>query len=100
MKQASLVLGVFLSAACALAAAQGQSGYRAQVSKAQRSGAAAPGSAASGAPTRPSTTPPSGSKPRKASSFAPHPTRQRVFGAPIQSPIMRHVAPPKKRRPA
>jgi hypothetical protein len=33
--------------------------------------------------------------PHAASSFAPHPTHQRVFGAPIQPPIM-HSAPPKK----
>ena len=34
--------------------------------------------------------------PHKASSFAPHPTKRRVFGAPIQSPILNHVTPPKK----
>jgi hypothetical protein len=33
--------------------------------------------------------------PHKASSFAPHPTKSRVFGAPIQPPIL-HKAPPKK----
>lgn len=32
----------------------------------------------------------------KASSFAPHPTKRRVFGAPIQAPIVRY-APPKKK---
>jgi hypothetical protein len=40
---------------------------------------------------------PSG-KPTKASSFAPHPTRSRVFGAPIQAPILKN-APPKKPAP-
>jgi hypothetical protein len=33
--------------------------------------------------------------PHKPSSFAPHPTNRRVFGAPIQPPIVRHVAPKK-----
>jgi hypothetical protein len=33
--------------------------------------------------------------PRKASSFAPHPTNRRVFGQPIQPPILGHVAPKK-----
>ena len=33
-------------------------------------------------------------KPPKASSFAPHPTSRRVFGDPIQPPIL-HKAPPK-----
>ena len=33
--------------------------------------------------------------PHKASSFAPHPTSKRVFGDPIQPPIMGHVAPRK-----
>jgi hypothetical protein len=32
--------------------------------------------------------------PHKASSFAPHPTSRRVFGDPIQPPII-HKAPPK-----
>ena len=36
--------------------------------------------------------------PHKASSFAPHPTRSRVFGAPIQPPIL-HSAPPKPPTP-
>jgi len=33
--------------------------------------------------------------PQKASSFAPHPTKRRVFGDPIQAPIV-HSAPPPK----
>lgn len=33
--------------------------------------------------------------PHKASSFAPHPTKRRVFGDPIPPPIVRHVAPKK-----
>jgi hypothetical protein len=33
--------------------------------------------------------------PHKASSFAPHPTSRRVFGDPIQAPIV-HTAPPPK----
>ena len=37
--------------------------------------------------------------PHKASSFAPHPTKRRVFGAPIQPPIVSHVVPPKKPGP-
>jgi hypothetical protein len=32
--------------------------------------------------------------PHKASSFAPHPTTRRVFGDPIQAPIV-HNVPPK-----
>jgi hypothetical protein len=38
--------------------------------------------------------------PQKASSFAPHPTKRRVFGAPIQPPIVRNVPPKKKNAPA
>jgi hypothetical protein len=34
--------------------------------------------------------------PQKVSSFAPHPTKSRVFGAPIQPPIVRNVPPKKK----
>jgi hypothetical protein len=38
--------------------------------------------------------------PHKASSFAPHPTTRRVFGDPIQPPIVRTApAPPKKKAP-
>ncbi|HEV7444636.1 MAG TPA: hypothetical protein VGO18_18720 [Steroidobacteraceae bacterium] len=37
--------------------------------------------------------------PHKASSFAPHPTKRRVFGDPIQPPILGHVQPPKKAGP-
>jgi hypothetical protein len=33
--------------------------------------------------------------PHKASSFAPHPTTRRVFGDPIQAPIV-HTPPPPK----
>jgi hypothetical protein len=33
--------------------------------------------------------------PHKASSFAPHPTKRRVFGDPIQPPILGHTAPTK-----
>ena len=33
--------------------------------------------------------------PHKASSFAPHPTQRRVFGTPIQPPIVRTTAPKK-----
>ena len=34
--------------------------------------------------------------PHKASSFAPHPTKRRVFGAPIQPPIVSPPKPPKQ----
>ena len=37
--------------------------------------------------------------PQKASSFAPHHTKRRVFGAPIQPPIVRNVPPKKKLQP-
>jgi hypothetical protein len=37
--------------------------------------------------------------PHKASSFAPHPTKRRVFGAPIQAPIVTNVTPPQKAGP-
>ena len=37
--------------------------------------------------------------PHKASSFAPHPTSRRVFGAPIQAPIVHNAPPPKKSAP-
>jgi hypothetical protein len=48
-------------------------------------------------PTRPSKTvskvhQPVGT-PHKASSFAPHPTKKRVFGDPIQPPIVHKVPP-------
>jgi hypothetical protein len=33
--------------------------------------------------------------PHPASSFAPHPTNRRVFGDPIQPPILGHVTPKK-----
>jgi hypothetical protein len=35
--------------------------------------------------------------PHKVSSFAPHPTKRRVFGAPIQPPIVSQVPPPPKK---
>ena len=35
-------------------------------------------------------------KPHKASSFAPHPTTRRVFGDPIQPPILHKTPPPPK----
>ena len=35
--------------------------------------------------------------PHKASSFAPHPTKRRVFGDPIQPPILTNVSPPPKK---
>jgi hypothetical protein len=36
--------------------------------------------------------------PHKVSSFAPHPTKRRVFGTPIQPPIVSNVpAPPPKK---
>jgi hypothetical protein len=37
--------------------------------------------------------------PHKASSFAPHPTGRRVFGDPIQPPIV-HNAPPAPKKSA
>jgi hypothetical protein len=37
--------------------------------------------------------------PHKASSFAPHPTTRRVFGDPIQAPIVHDAPPPKKAAP-
>ena len=37
--------------------------------------------------------------PHKASSFAPHPTTRRVFGDPIQAPIVHNAPPPKKSPP-
>jgi hypothetical protein len=37
--------------------------------------------------------------PHKASSFAPHPTTRRVFGDPIQAPIVHNTPPPKKSAP-
>jgi hypothetical protein len=37
--------------------------------------------------------------PHKASSFAPHPTTRRVFGDPIQAPIVHAAPPPKKSAP-
>jgi hypothetical protein len=37
--------------------------------------------------------------PHKVSSFAPHPTKRKVFGAPIQAPILTNVPPPVKPAP-
>jgi hypothetical protein len=36
--------------------------------------------------------------PHKVSSFAPHPTKRRVFGAPIQPPIVSQVPPPPPKK--
>jgi hypothetical protein len=38
--------------------------------------------------------------PHKVSSFAPHPTKRRVFGAPIQPPIVGNVPPPRPKKTA
>jgi hypothetical protein len=35
--------------------------------------------------------------PHKVSSFAPHPTSRRVFGDPIQPPIVNNAPPPPKK---
>ena len=43
--------------------------------------------------------PKTAAKTRKVSSFAPHPTKRRVFGAPIQPPIVNKAPPPKKPSP-
>jgi len=56
-----------------------------------------------GGPTRPKVVSkahqPVGT-PHKASSFAPHPTGRRVFGDPIQPPIVHNASPaPKKSAP-
>jgi hypothetical protein len=37
--------------------------------------------------------------PHKASSFAPHPTKRRVFGDPIQPPILSKVTTPAPKKP-
>jgi hypothetical protein len=36
--------------------------------------------------------------PHKASSFAPHPTSRRVFGDPIQPPIVNNAPPPQPKK--
>jgi hypothetical protein len=65
-------------------------------------GTAAAQSAPGQRPTRPKTVSkvhqPVGT-PHKASSFAPHPTSRRVFGDPIQPPIV-HNAPPAAKKSA
>jgi hypothetical protein len=38
--------------------------------------------------------------PHKASSFAPHPTSRRVFGDPIQPPIVNNAPPPQPKKKA
>jgi hypothetical protein len=58
-------------------------------------GAVSMGAGASAPKTVSKTQQPVGT-PHKASSFAPHPTKRRVFGAPIQPPIVSPPAPPKQ----
>ncbi len=82
-------LSLFLSAPSGTALAQ--STFRNEVHRAQHTSAV--GSKVVSKSKQPAGTP------HKASSFAPHPTKQRVFGAPIQSPIMGNVPAPKKRAP-
>ena len=74
---------VFTVAQAALSGqtATAQASYHHQVARAKHPAAA------------PKTT--SKSKGGKASSFAPHATKRRVYGAPIQPPIV-HPAPPPK----
>jgi hypothetical protein len=84
----SVVAALFvLSSASALA----QENPRNAVVAAQRVGPTPPGK------THSKSHQPVGT-PHKVSSFAPHRTRQRVFGDPIQAPIVRNT-PPKKPAP-
>ena len=46
-----------------------------------------------------SPAPKAAPKARKVSSFAPRPTKRRVFGAPIQPPIVNKAPAPKKPQP-
>ncbi len=85
------VVSVLLTAISSVAAAQGQSSYRNEVVKAQHPG----GNSAAGTRTGQSGSKKGG----KVSSFAPHRTQQRVFGAPIQAPIVKRAPPPKKTAP-
>lgn len=55
------------------------------------SGWAAAGTGSKNPPHQPVGTP------HKASSLAPHHTGKKNFGAPIQAPILKHTAPPKKK---
>jgi len=82
---------VIISAGSAVA----QESPRNAVVNAQRVGPSRPGKVISKAHQPVGT-------PHKASSFAPHPTKKRVFGAPIQPPIVHNVPPapsPKKTAP-
>ncbi len=65
---------------------QGQTSFRNTVTRAQ--------SARSGTKTVAKARQPVGT-PHKASAFAPRPTNRRVFGAPIQPPIVNKAPPPK-----
>jgi hypothetical protein len=72
------------------ATAHAQGNPRNAVMAAQRVGPAQPGKVVS------KSRQPVGT-PHKASSFAPHKTNKRVFGDPIQAPIMHsHPAPKRK----
>ncbi len=82
------VLGICLAGLSAAATAQVSP--RNHVQQAQRAG--------SSAKVVSKTHPPTGTQ-TKPSSFAPHPTKRRVFGAPIQGPILSNVQPPKKHAP-
>jgi len=86
-------LGLCILMVSALLPAMAQTSPRSAVQKAQSVGGQPQGP---GGPTRniTRTHQPAGT-PHKVSSFAPHPTKQRVYGAPIQSPILTKTEPKK-----
>jgi hypothetical protein len=87
--QTSMLLSLLVSsavlAALSVGTAIGQTSPRSAVVRAQNAGSAPKVISRTRQPTGK----------LKASSFAPRPTKRRVFGAPIQPPIVRNQ-PPKK----
>jgi hypothetical protein len=91
--------GLGLLACAAAAQAQGQPSYRSEVQKAQQTGPTGPTSRSSPAPKVITRTRQPVGTPHKVSSFAPHPTTRRVFGAPIQAPIVSNAPRTEQPKP-
>jgi hypothetical protein len=93
LKGTILILVMMAMGGTALA----QESPRNAVMAAQRVGPARPGKVVSKS-RQPVGTPHKASSfaPHKASSFAPHNTRKRVFGDPIQAPIVHSQGAPKR----
>jgi hypothetical protein len=88
-----IVMGVL--AACVVGLSTGSAvaqSFRNDVTRARSTGPSGPAPKVVSKSHQPVGTP------HKASSYAPHPTKRRVFGDPIQAPIV-HNVPPEKPAP-